>query len=206
MTPQTETMLNDWMAEIETPIDTRPPIKIEAVVKFNDSEAYVFNRMPEFLYQFEGRDLIARDGPFADALRYEQPRGRFKAFGGREIRFPMLDGTTTIGTGEYWACGVGGMVSATYSTKASLLKCYVFTGASVCPVAMEKLRSEYTGDVYPYYAYEAVIKAPELRRKALYAERRFERAKKHILSNLQAIKAERDELMQSALVKLEAAQ
>jgi hypothetical protein len=195
MIPQNEALLDDWIAEIEAPIDLRPPIQIEAVVKFNDGEAYVLNRMPEFLYEFEGRNLIARDGPFADALKYEAPRGRFKAFGGREIRFPMLDGTTTIGTGEYWSCGVRGMVSATFSTKARLLECYVFTGASVCPDAMEKLRSEYTGDVYPYYAYEAVIQAPGLRIKALLAEQRFATAKKHILNNLRSIKSERDELL-----------
>lgn len=206
MTPQTEVEMRDWLREIETPIDTRPPIKIEAIVKFNKGEAYVLNRKPEFLYEFSGKDLIARDGLFASALKYEKPTGRFKAFAGSEIRFPMLDGTTTIGTGEYWGCGVDGMVDVTYNTKESLLRCYVFVGSSACPVAMEKLRSEYTGDIYPYYAYQAVIQAPELRLRAHDAERRFARAKRHILANLQSIKAERDGLMQSALVNREASQ
>jgi hypothetical protein len=183
--------IDGWIADLEPKSE---PFKIEAVVKFNDGEAYVLNRRPVFVYEFQGRDLIGRDGPFVDVLRYEAPAGRFKAFAGRKFGIPMKDGSVTQATGQYWAASQEGLVDATWQTKAKLLKCYVFTGSSVCPEVIAEMRAEYTGDIYPYYAYEAVIKAPSLRMKSYHCERKFKRAKAHILKNLKAISEENKRL------------
>ncbi|UWQ30219.1 hypothetical protein [Leisingera sp. M523] len=195
MTPLTGEWIEDWIAGIEPKPEPLPPFKIEAVVKFNRGEAFVLNREPKFIYEFQGKDLIARDGPFVDFLQYEAPRGRFKAFAGRELPLPMKDGSSTLAKGQYWSAHLPGMSSITYNTKEKLLKCYVYFGCMGDPEALKALRDAYTGDVYPYYAYEAVIQAPGLRIKAFNAERRFDRAKQHILRNLRSIKRERDDLL-----------
>jgi hypothetical protein len=46
------------------------PIKIEAIVKFNQGEAFVLNRKPAILYEKRGKFLFASDGPFFNVYEY----------------------------------------------------------------------------------------------------------------------------------------
>ena len=133
-------------------------IEIIAVVKMNDEEAYVLNRMPVFKYRkLDGGHLIASDGPFSQAYKFEMPRDGFKAFAGREFAIPMADGTEIKAFGQYWHTGVYGFRDIAIGTVDSLLKCYVFSSCNVDPDIMAALRADYNGCVYPYREYEAVI-------------------------------------------------
>ncbi|ALJ98271.1 hypothetical protein BiPBO1_57 [Brucella phage BiPBO1] len=170
------------------------PLKIIALVQINSSEALVLNRPLKMLYEFQGRDLIGSDGPFRDALRYELPQGRFKAFAGREFDIPLKNGGTVRAKGQYWSAGLEGFTETAYGTVDELKKCYVYTGALVDPAALQELRSEYTGCVYPYWEYEKVIKYDDERRywinKYFKLEDRFRRDKKHLIANVKAATAD----------------
>ena len=173
---------------------TPEPFKVEAIVLMNGEEAFVLNRKPQPVYEFDGRDLIGRDGPFVDYLYYQAPSGRFKAFAGREFRLPMSDGSTVLANGQYWQGSLNGTVSTAWGTKDYLKSCYVFSNGAWDARERQRLRDEYKGEVYPYWSYEALLKLPDLRVKAFLAKQKFERAKAHILKNMSAIKAERDAL------------
>lgn len=175
--------------------DGGPAFVIEAVVRFNKDEALVLNRSPEFRYRREGSQLVAEDGPFRSCYGYSLPSGRWKAFAGREFKIPLLDGTFEQATGQWWASHLKGMVSCTYNTKDKLLGCYVYYSCMADPGAFAALRATYTGDVYPYYAYEAFIRLPIERRKYLTKISKLERDKSHLLTNLRGIKVERDALL-----------
>lgn len=195
MTPHVNERIDAAVEKLEPKPE---PFVVEAVVKFNKGEALVLNRDPKFLYEGDGQALIARDGPFVAVYRYERPCGRFKAFAGREFDIPLKNGKLVHATGQWWDASLKGLVKATYNTKARLLNCYVYYGCSADPDELRELRETYTGDVYPYYAYKDVIRAPDLRLRAFRAERKFERAKAHILSNLREIVAENKRLKAEA--------
>lgn len=171
------------------------PFKIEAVVSMNGGEALVLNRAPRPLYEFSGKDLIGRDGPFIDVLKYDPPSGRFKAFAGREFDVPMADGSMVKASGQYWSAGLKGAVDAAWGTESGLKNCYVFKSGSWDADALAELRSEYTGEVFPYWAYEALLNANDWRSAASRAKWKAEKDKKHILRNLRSIAAERDQLL-----------
>jgi hypothetical protein len=177
------------------------PFKVEAVVLMNGKEAFVLNRKPKPVYEFDGRDLIGRDGPFVDYLYHQAPSGMRKAFAGSEFRLPMSDGSTVLANGQYWQGSLNGAVATAWGTKDGLKNCYVFCSGAWDASERQRLRDEYRGEVYPYWSYEALLKLPDLRVKAFRAEQKFERAKAHILKNLLAIKAERDALRAAAIRK-----
>lgn len=182
-------------------MDMTEPLKIVALVQINNSEALVLNRPLKMLYEFSGQDLIGSDGPFRRALRYETPRGRFKAFAGSEFDIPLKDGGTVRAKGQYWSAGLEGFTETAYGTVDGLKKCYVYTGALIDPAALQELRAEYTGCVYPYWDYEKVIKYDDERRywinKCFKLEDRLRRDKTHLIANVKAAAA--------ALRKVEAA-
>lgn len=165
-------------------------LKIVALVEVAKREALVLNRPLKMLYEFSGRDLIGSDGPFRNALRYEAPQGHFKAFAGREFDIPLKDGRTVRANGQYWSAGLDGFTETAYGTVDGLKKCYVYTGALVDPTALQELRSEYTGCVYPYWDYQKVIKYDDERRywinKCFKLEDRLKRDKKHLIANVKA--------------------
>lgn len=172
-------------------LEVADPMKIIAVVEFNKGEAFVLNRAPKFLYERQGNDLIATDGPFTAVYRYELPCGRFKAFAGREFDIPMLDGSTIKASGQYWASGLEGHLEVTWSIEERLRDCYVFFGGAMAkPDELAALRSEYNGCVYPYWDYEKVLKFDEMRMKGYRRQRELERALSHVKRNAKCLKAQ----------------
>jgi hypothetical protein len=142
--------------------------KIEAVVKFNSGEALVLNEKPVIKYERYGSYLFGIDqfGIFVDVYKYETPSGSFVAFAGREFDIPMVDGTFTKANGQWWDAGGDALgkalgseiISATANTKENLEKCYVFYGYRADKEEYQKLRSTYTGKVFEYREYGAIIK------------------------------------------------
>lgn len=174
-------------------------IKIEAVVEFNDGEALVINRKPKYLFEKIGKDLVGRDGPFARTYKYEVVNCGPKAFGGAVFDIPMRDGTylegdtwvdykddTIRANGQYWASGLKGFSSITYSTRKDLMNCYVFTGGMAEPDAVAELRAVYTGCVYPYRDYERVINYDEDRMKWFRKNSKLERDKRNLITHVKA--------------------
>lgn len=154
------------------------PIKIVAMVQFNDHCAFVLNRMPEFKYQYlEGNQsiLYAEDGGFYSVFKYDRPSGNWQAFAGREFDLPLIDGGVVKCKGQWWGDGMSLVTeklnlefsSVTYSTVDRLRDCYVFTGASIESGALNKMYEDYKGThkfpaVYPYWDYEKAIKYEKL--------------------------------------------
>ena len=160
------------------------PIKIIAVVKFNKGEAYVFNRKPVFLFEKFGKELVAKDGPFEARYHYQEPTERWKAFAGREFSIPMLDGSKIEASGQWWHHVNTDLAHITYETVEGLLHCYVFTGCDAEPEAINILRAEYDGPVYPYYDYEKVISYEPDRRKLWDKISKLERDKRHLIKHV----------------------
>lgn len=162
---------------------------IEAIVSMNGREAFVLNRAPKFVYERHGNDLIATDGIFRACYRYARPWGRFEAFSGRKFSIPLADGSFEEATGQWWDAHIEGMASIGYATKAQLLACYVFTGGAMAdPDELSRLRATYAGEVYPYWAYEALIKLPVERKNYWRGIQKLERDKKHLIANVKKMK------------------
>ena len=178
------------------------PIKILAVVQFNSGEAYVLNRRPEYIYQRDGNLLWAHDTGFYNVYKYDAPRrpinpnwSGWQAFAGRKFTLPMKDGSVTECTGQWWDAGQGEISKklnitlehVTMETIPGLIKCYVFCGSSIESEYREKLRSEYTGCVYPYREYEKLIKYDDMRRNFYKRELKLERAKKSLIKEVRRL-------------------
>ncbi len=134
----------------------KEPFKVLAVVSMNNSDAFVLNREPVLLYEEKDGLIIARDGPFISAYVYE--KGTSRAFAGREFDIPMKDGSVIKAKGQYWHHILRGSVSCGWNTIEKLKKCYVFTYGSWEQEGWEKLRKEYTGELYDYWEYEKIVK------------------------------------------------
>jgi len=162
-------------------------IKIEAIVQFNDSEAFVLNRKPEFLYEKFGIYLFGTDGPFVNVYKYGQDNFA-KAFGGRKFSIPMKNGSTVMANGQYWDAGAHviakelgvTLINAIYQTKESLIDCYVFTGASLDKNWLETERPKYTGVIYPYWEYEKIIKYDSMQHKWFRENYKLSKANKSL--------------------------
>lgn len=163
-----------------------PEIRVVAVVEFNkEPVGMVLNRMPRFRYERTNGGIIAHDGPFTDALT--GPEGS-RAFAGRTIRFPMLDGSILVSKGAYWQSGVKGKVGATYSTIENLKRCYVFTGgACIAPEDRSELIGQYDGPVYRYYDYEKVITCDDFRVESWRCKARFEKTKRRMQDRIKLL-------------------
>jgi hypothetical protein len=133
-------------------------LKIVAVVSMNGGEGFVMNRPLRMLYEKAGKDFVGTDGPFVDRLYYSHGSGRFVAFAGREITLQMKDGSTEKIKDHWWHGVSKGLVSVPVSSEQELSSCYVFSGLTADPSSLALLRSEYTGEVYPYWDYEKKIR------------------------------------------------
>lgn len=143
--------------------------KIIAVVKFNEGHAYVLDKKPEFVYEKHGSLLIGTDATetFYSVLFYERPFGRFKAFGGSEFELPLKGGGVEKCYGQWWDGGADkaakiinkNLVPVTCRSKKCLEEeCYVFIGCHADKEKLQKLVSEYDGNVYGYWEYESLLK------------------------------------------------
>ena len=161
------------------------PFKIEAIVKSGASQYYVLNRPPQFLYRREGKYLLAEDGPFRSTygLAY---MGSMKAFAGAVFDIPLIDGTVEKASGQWWdvARPEEETVSAPWGTVEGLTDCYVFRGGSANADELAALIADYKGEVYPYWAYQALIYLPVANRKRRAHEVRADR----IAANAKALK------------------
>jgi hypothetical protein len=141
---------------------------IEAVVKFNDGEALVLSEHPDITYENHFPYLFGVDqyGVFVNVYKYDAPSPGFQAFAGREFDIPMTDGTVTKAVGQWWDGGGDALgqalgseiIRVTVNTKRDLENCYVFYGLRADEKEYQKLRDSYTGKVYGYWEYEAIIK------------------------------------------------
>ena len=162
-------------------------IKILAAIRFNKRRAYAINRMPSLKYTRCGDLLIGRDGPFAATLKYEKPTKWGKAFAGRKFNIPMVDGSITEASGQWWHVGTKGAIPVTINTIESLKRCYVYIGSNCDPDHWQKLVDEYEstkGFYYDYYDYEKLITYDDLISDKFKQKRYFERAKGHLIDQV----------------------
>lgn len=153
-------------------------LKIEALVWVNKKKGLVLNRSLKFLYEFDGKDLIGRDGPFADYLRYEKSD---QAFAGRKFSIPLKDGGAVQASGQYWQSHMPGTVPVAYQTKEGLKRCYVFYGGATCqPDDLNELIAKYTGPTYDYQDYKKLIQYDVLRNQMWQLRRQND----HIIKQL----------------------
>lgn len=142
-------------------------MRILAVVKMNDSEAFVLDESPGLLYtKLNARTIVGTDGVFCDCLVYERPSQHFKAFGGREFTLKLTDGTKEHCNGQWWSGvsqdardvlgDVGGVAACGID---ALRRCYVFSGFTVIVQELKKLRAAYAGPVYDYWEFEKMLKS-----------------------------------------------
>lgn len=141
-------------------------IRIVAVVKFNDREAFVLNRMPELEYSRYGDTIVGTDGTFHECYgKWIDPVD--KAFGGREFELRMKDGEVVHCKGQWWSSITAkarkvigeNIIPLTLSTVEELRECYVFSGG--IEGTREKiavLRAEYEGPIYDYDEYRKILK------------------------------------------------
>lgn len=135
-------------------------MSVVAAVSMNDGEGLVLNRPVRFVYERVGRDYIGADGPFKHTLVYQAGSGRFVAFAGRPLTLDMSDGSTVTVQNSWWNSMQPGHVGIAYSDVESLRRCYVFSGgATISPEDLAQLRATYSGRVYPYWDYEAALRA-----------------------------------------------
>lgn len=149
--------------------------KIEAVVKFNDGEALVLNEQPVIKYEKYGNYLFGLDqyGIFAGSYCYDSPSSSWVAFAGRKFQIPMVDGSFIEAHGQWWDGGESAfsetlgskIINVTACTKQELENCYVFCGYKAVETEYEKLRNTYTGKVFGYWEYDAIIKGLEKPRR-----------------------------------------
>ena len=141
--------------------------KIKAVVKFNNGEALVLNKIPIIKYERYGDMLVGLDEYciFANCYYYQAPDNLFKAFGGDKFKIPMTDGSFVEANGQWWDGGeskftkiLGSkIIIVTISDIESLKKCYVFFGYKAVLEEYIKFRKTYTGKIYEYYEYECEL-------------------------------------------------
>ena len=142
--------------------------KIEAVVKFNKSEALVLSEHPKILYERYGNYLFGLDeyGVFCNCYKYDSPSKGWEAFAGRKFDIPITDGTFEHAYGQWWDGGAdefakalgSEIISVTVRTKDDLKRCYVFTGCRADKAEYSKLRGQYQGKVFDYWEYEKLLK------------------------------------------------
>ena len=169
--------------------------KIEAVVKFNNGEAWVLNRKPEIVYEKKGNIMYGNDYGFYNVYGFEAPCGKWKAFAGHEFDLPLKDGNVEHCYGQWWNAGHSKVEKildiqlrpVTFKTNEDLIKCYVFTGASIEENYANKLRSEYSGCVYPYRDYEKIIKFDPQRKDFYKRLLKLERDKKSLIKEIKKV-------------------
>jgi hypothetical protein len=98
--------------------------------KYGTQVFHILNRMPELLYERDGRWLIGEDSGFFNFYFYERPGPTWKAFAGRKFDIPMKNGTIEHAHGQWWDKMhpeyIGLLTSVGISTPERLGKCNVF--------------------------------------------------------------------------------
>jgi hypothetical protein len=156
-------MTNDTTSS--TPSKEDIPIKIIAVVKFNDGEAFVLDHAPELKYNMVARSIVGKALPFCRCYFYEAPGYKSYAFAGAKFDITLEDGTVVHCFGQYWdgwtkaaLQDIGGSVErVTISTNDELKKCYVYYGMYGIPAGIKELRTAYKGPVFDYWDYEKIL-------------------------------------------------
>lgn len=178
---------------------TESDLRVVAVVKVNGKEAFVLNRPINITYEKVGRDFIGSDGPFKDALAYDNS-GLGKAFAGRSFDLKMKDGSVETIKDHWWDVGIKGHVGITACDIDSLKRCYVFCGYSASPEEIKALRDAYEGDIYSYRDYEKVINYDDMRRSHWKKEAHLEQRVRALIKSVKNKHKSQQELL-SALIK-----
>jgi len=128
---------------------------LDIIVNKHDQIFLLLDRMPELLYIRKDSWLGASDSGFYK-FYYHHRDPHAKAFAGRTIHIPLLDGTIIEATGQWWdgihpdytdlkLVGVGSF--------EKLRKCYVFCGYKVRLDIIQKALSDFTPS-NNYYRYD----------------------------------------------------
>jgi len=116
----------------------------------------VLDRMPELVYERNGKSLVSHDSGFYDFL--EGQPGKGQAFAGRAFSIKLSDGSTFLCEGQVWSCapseGTEPTVNIGVATLDSLAKCYVFSSASVARSVLNAWLASNTPS-NNYYKYDA---------------------------------------------------
>lgn len=116
------------------------PIEIVDIIdhrnKYNVQVELVLNRFPEPLFEKRGKWLIGHDSGVFQFYGHERVEphwpSNWKAFGGRKFDIPMVDGTVTHASGQWWDSFPADFRDLVYScgmnTIERLAECHVFMG------------------------------------------------------------------------------
>jgi hypothetical protein len=115
----------------------------------------VLDRMPEMVYERNGKSFVSQDSGFYDFL--EGKPGNGQAFAGRVFSIKLTDGSTFLCEGQVWSCapptGTEPTVGIGVATRESLAECYVFSSASVARSALNAWLANNTPS-NNYYKYD----------------------------------------------------
>lgn len=155
-------------------------MKILAVVKFNDGEAFVLDETPKLIYtKHDANTIIGTDGTFYNFYSHQHDKYA-KAFAGRKFTLPLDTGEVVECSGQWWdgitqtAIDVLGInktdkriIYATAASLDDLKKCYVFYGYKALPEPIAALRKTYTGPVWEYWDYQCIVRGKKIPKKRL---------------------------------------
>lgn len=144
-------------------------IKIEAIVKNGEQVFYVINRPLQMHYtKIDHETIIGEDEGILRFFKFEHPTPRFEAFAGQKFTLQLTDGSVEECYGQWWddmsksARKLYEDVELCYfahATKQKLKDCYVYGGARCEKKWLEKLLSEYKGDVFEYWEYKEKLRS-----------------------------------------------
>ena len=103
----------------------------------------VLDAMPKFVFERQGKYLVAEDDGFSECYGYEKPDKNWQAFGGLKFDLPLKDGTVEHCYGQWWwsaplvSNSPGPIMSVGIATIESLRKCYVFSSGNVLKQKLE---------------------------------------------------------------------
>lgn len=148
----------------------REKIKIEAILKNINQTFYVINRPLQMFYtKIDHETIIGEDEGVLFFYKLDNLVLPFEktAFAGRKFTLQLTNGSVEECHGQWWnemsksarelfkdiklccfAC----------STKEELNKCYVFSGYTCEMEWLEKLVSEYKGEIFDYWEYKKLLK------------------------------------------------
>ena len=75
---------------------------IDHTNKYSVQRFVVLNRSPNFMYEREGKWLIAEDSGFFNFYYYDRPCPNWEAFAGRKFNIKMKDGSIEEAYGQWW--------------------------------------------------------------------------------------------------------
>ena len=138
-------------------------MKIIKAHKNKNSHLYLMvDNIPQMTYEKIGSSYVGADKEnyFSDYLKYERGSGNFMAFGGREIRMQMKDGSIQKLKDHWWDSGhydrEHKYINIGLGMLDELQNCFVFRGYNIRKDKLELLVEEYLkNDIfYEYYDIE----------------------------------------------------